>query len=129
MKCGSELVVPSIDEKSQHFLKNIEPQHDDERPMSTVDFSDEILEIEEIVSQEIYEAVEEKVDDSASFTRSPPFCIIDFIGHQSIKAGSMPNLEEQDLDNSFLSKQTLRTMPLYIKEYKPNSVVMKIPSV
>ena len=41
----------------------------------------------------------------------------------------MPYWDDQASEDSFPSKQTLRTMPSYLGDYEPKSVVLKVPSV
>ena len=41
----------------------------------------------------------------------------------------MPNEGDLDSESSFPSKQTLRTLPSYLGEYEPKSVILKVPSI
>ena len=69
------------------------------------------------------------MDDEALSSHTPPCSVVDFTGRPPIEAEAMPYWDDQGSEDSFPSKQTLHTMPSYLGDYEPKSVVMKVPSV
>ena len=48
--------------------------------MTTVDFGDEIPEVEEIIAREMWDAIKQKLHEEALSSQTPPFSIVDFTG-------------------------------------------------
>ena len=97
--------------------------------MNATDFGDEIPKLEETMAKEMWDAVQQRIVEESPSLKSPPFSIVDFTGRQSIEVDAMPYNEDEGSEESFPSKQTLRTMPSYIGEYEARSVVVKVPSI
>ena len=127
---GSDAVVPSVLAKSQQQEeKTLDHEHNEKQPLNATDFGDEIPELEETMAREMWDAVQQRIDEESPSLKSPPFSIVDFTGRQSIEVDAMPYNEDEGSEESFPSKQTLRTMPSYIGEYEARSVVVKVPSI
>lgn len=71
--------------------------------MST-DFSDEVSEFEEALTNEMWEATYTHVEEKDSSTKSPPFSIVDFISHKSMDNDNFSMQEEVQITTSIPSK-------------------------
>ena len=109
--------------------ENVVQDLNDERPLTTAHFGDEIPEVEEMIAREMWDAIKQKMDDEALSYHTPPFSLVDFTGQPPIEAEAMTYWDDQGSEDSFPSKQTLRTMPSYLGDYEPKSMVMTVPSV
>ena len=121
----------------EHEGEALTPNLDTKRPADLVsrdklikngDLRDTVPEIEEAIAKEMWEAVRQKAEDASS-SKTPPFSIVDFSGKEQIDPRVMPNKGDLDSESSFPSKQTLRTLPSYLGEYEPRSVILKVPSM
>lgn len=68
----------------------------------------------------------QNVDDALSIG-SLPFSLVDFVGRTSLEDHVTHNGEDEEFVDSFLSKQTLKTMPSYLGDYKPKFVIINHP--
>ena len=109
--------------------ENVVQEHNEEQQVTTADFGDEIPEVEEIIAREMWDAVKQKIHEEALSSQTPPFSIVDFTGRPTVEVEAMPYWDDQGSEDLFLSKHTLQTMPSYLGEYEPKSVVMRVPSV
>ena len=117
-----EALVPTLDTERQADLIS------KDKLIKNADSGDMVPEIEEVIAREMWEAVRQKAEDASS-SKTPPFSIVDFSGKEQIDPGIMPNEGDLDSESSFPSKQTLRTLPSYLGEYEPKSVILKVPSI
>ena len=82
--------------------ENVVQELNEEQPVTTADFGDEIPEVEEIIAREMWDAVKQKMDDEALSSHTPPFSIVDFTGRPPIEAEAMPYWDDQGSEDSFL---------------------------
>ena len=109
--------------------ENVVQEFNEEQRVTTVDSGDEIPEVEEIIAREMWDAVKQKIHEEALSSQTPPFSIVDFTGRPIVEVETMPYWDDQGFEDLFLSKHTLQTMPSYLGEYKPKSIVMRVPSM
>lgn len=88
----------------------------------------EIPEIEETLAQDMWEAVRRIADEEIS-TKSPPFSMIDFTGKVPREDEVPHYLDDNSSVNSVRSKHTMKTLPSYMGEYKPKSIILKAPAM
>ena len=119
---GLESLVSPVDMKSQSE-SDVRDQ-----PIKNADFGDIVPEIEEAMAREMWEAVRQKADDASS-SKTPPFSIVDFSGKEQMDHLVLPNEGDQDSESSFPSKHTMRTLPSYLGDHEPKSVILKVPSM
>ena len=122
MEKGSEPVTLSpFDEEP---LPELEPS----KPFTTADFGDEIPEVEEAMTREMWEAVQKHADENESLNRSPPFSFMDLESRHDIEADHALQPEDARTMAS-TSKVTIRTLPSYQGEYEGRSFTMLVPTM
>ena len=117
-----EALVPTLDTERQADLIS------KDKLIKNADSGDTVPEIEEAIAREMWEAVRQKAEDASS-SKTPPFSIVDFSGKEHVDPMVMPSEGDLDSESSFPSKQTLKTLPSYLGEYEPKSVILKVPSM
>ena len=123
---GSEpSIIPPLDD---NVLAEKSQMAETQKPLTTVDFGDEIPEMEEALVNEMWESVRKHVGET-SVVNSPPLSMLDFTGQEANEVDIAYLPEDEQASDSTPSKQTLRTMPSYIGDYEDHSQVMQVPSM
>ena len=102
----------SIPSKQRQRVQ-LTPSIKEDEALTTTCFGDEILEVEELVAQEMWNAVEKKTDEALS-AGPPPFSLVEFVGRQPLEEHAMLYDDKGGSIESFPNKQTLKSMPSYL---------------
>ena len=124
---GSEYQTPPIYPKPTSRVQFTTDKRREES-LTKSPFNDDILEVEEITAQEMWDAVRRNVDETRS-ADSPPFSLVDFVEKRSIAEPTNQSKEKDGSIDSFPSKHILLTMPSYLGDYEARLVVVKVPSI
>ena len=93
---GSKPGFPSVVAKSQQQEEEtLDHEHNEKQPLNATDFGDEIPELEETMAKEMWDVVQQRIDEESPSLKSPPFSIVDFTGRQSIEVDAMPYNEDE----------------------------------
>ena len=126
-KLGSEYQTLSINLEPRPSVQFTTNERRDES-LTNAHFGDDIPKREELMAQEMWDAVRQNVNDTLS-AGSPPFSLVDFAGKRSFVEQANQSNELKGLIHSFFKKQTLMTMSSYLGDYELRSIIVKVPSI
>ena len=125
---GSEAVsLPPVDDIP--IVDTLENNDELTSLFTPVDQGDEIPEFEEALANEMWTAVQRKVNEQDDSPKSPPFSIVDFTSRRATDEDNLSLFEELQTAESARSKHTLKTMPSYLGESERHYQTIQVPSL